>query len=281
MVRHLEHPRVGREHAELGGQVFALERVAGRIDDEGADPPFAARLVGRIGKHDHRVGDAAVGNEILDAAQQKVVSHAAKAAGHFQRIAPGFGLGQPEGQNPFAGDRRWKIFLLLRFVAEAEDRVLTDRCVAGEKRPHARPLAADPRQRSGISHGIGPAAAKLGRHGHAQQIVFLGQRDELLVEPMLEVAQFLDGPQLLAEAFDIFEKGGHGSREQGAGSGDFRFQISDFRFQISDFRFQISDFESRISNLKSQISNLSFQCGGDSSRACRCKPTHSASTGGL
>ena len=74
MIGHLEHAGVGGEHAQLGVQVFGLERGAGGVDDKRAHAAIFAGGVLGIGKQHHGVGDAAVGDQVLDAVEQELVA---------------------------------------------------------------------------------------------------------------------------------------------------------------------------------------------------------------
>ena len=68
---------------------------------------------------------------------------------------------------------------------------------------HAGPFAADARQRPGVSHRIGAAAAIFDGHRHAEQIVLFGQLDGLIVVAMLDIAELFAGAQLLAIGVDV------------------------------------------------------------------------------
>src|SRR5262249_48065739 len=67
----------------------------------------------------------------------------------------------------------------------------------------AGPLLADAGERLRIGDGVGAAAAVLGRHRHAEDVVLLRQRDEVMVEAMLDVAHLLVLAQFLAEGIDV------------------------------------------------------------------------------
>ena len=78
------------------------------------------------------------------------------------------------------------------------------------------PVPSRPMRASAVQVGdrVGPAAAVLGRRRHAEEVVLLRQRDDLVVEPVLDVAQFLERADLLAEGLDVGEEfflvgGGH------------------------------------------------------------------------
>ena len=122
---------------------------------------------------------------------------------HFQRIAAGLRLGQAEGQDLVAADRGRQIAAFLLLVAPGQDRVLADGGVAGEESAHAGALAADAGQGAGVGDGVGASAAVGRRHRHAQQVVLAGQGNDLVVEAVLDVAQFLDRPEFLAERLDV------------------------------------------------------------------------------
>jgi hypothetical protein len=86
--------------------------------------------------------------------------------------------------------------------------------VAGEERPNTRPLAADPGQGPQVGHRVGSAAAVLRRGEHPEDVVLLCQRDDLVVEPVLDVAQFLGRADLPTEGVHVGEQlvavgGGH------------------------------------------------------------------------
>ena len=197
-VAQLEHGRVRRRHAQLGRQIFADETLAA-IDDEGAD---AAAALG-IGEADHGIGDAAVGDKIFDTVEDEMIAAPLVGRLHFQRIAAGLRLGQAEGQHLLAAARGRQIAAFLLVVAPGHDRIFADGGVAGEEGAHAGAFAADAGQGAGIGHRVGAAAAVFRGHGHAEQVVLAGQRNDLIVVAMLDVAQLLDGPNFLAKRLDI------------------------------------------------------------------------------
>ena len=80
---------------------------------------------------------------------------------------------------------------------------------AVEKKP-ATAAALEKYLGSGLIRGVGPATAILDRHGHAQQVVLLGQFNGLVVVAMLDVAQLFDGPQLATIGIDVGQKLGAG-----------------------------------------------------------------------
>ena len=43
------------------------------------------------------------------------------------------------------------------------------------------------------------------RHRHAEQIVFQGQRNQLLIVPPFEIVKIFDRPQFAAEGIDVGE----------------------------------------------------------------------------
>src|SRR6185437_6023632 len=94
----------------------------------------------------------------------------------------------------------------LLLIAPGENRILADGGMAGEERPHAGPLAANPSERAGIADGVRAATAVFLRYGHTENVVFAPQRENLIVEAMLDVAQFLNGPNLLAKGLHIGEQ---------------------------------------------------------------------------
>src|SRR5262249_31754275 len=55
----------------------------------------------------------------------------------------------------------------------------------------------------GVGHRVGAASAVLRGDGHAQQVVLARQREHLVVEAMLDVSEFFDRPDLLAERLDV------------------------------------------------------------------------------
>ena len=67
----------------------------------------------------------------------------------------------------------------------------------------SRPMRA---RAASVGDGVGPAAAVLGGDGHAEEVVLLRQRDDLVVEPVLGVAEFLVRADLLAERLDVGEQ---------------------------------------------------------------------------
>ena len=89
VVGQLEHGGVGGRHAHLGCQIFAGEAGPTGVDDEGADAAGAAL---GIGKRNNDVGDAGVGDQVLDAIEQILVPLALVRHLHFQRVAAGLGL---------------------------------------------------------------------------------------------------------------------------------------------------------------------------------------------
>src|SRR5262249_5404789 len=125
---------------------------------------------------------------------------------HFERIATGFRLGQAEGKNLVPLARRRKITPLLLLVAPRENRILANGCMSGEEGAAAGAFAIDACERAGVGHGVGGAAAVLGRHDHAEQVVFLCQRNQVMVEAMLDVAELFVLAQFLAKGVDIAEQ---------------------------------------------------------------------------
>src|SRR5205823_12712799 len=71
---------------------------------------------------------------------------------------------------------------------------------------HAGPLLADPRQRPGVRHHIGPPAAVNDGHRHAKQPMLPRQGHDPVVEPPPEVALLLDRPQGPAEGLDVLQQ---------------------------------------------------------------------------
>ena len=67
----------------------------------------------------------------------------------------------------------------------------------------SRPMRA--RARAYVD-GVGPAAAQGRRHRHAEDVVLARQRQHLIVEAMLDVAEFLDGADFLAERLDVVQQ---------------------------------------------------------------------------
>src|SRR5262245_6021780 len=78
--------------------------------------------------------------------------------------------------------------------------------MSGEESATAGALAVDAGQRLGVGDGVSPTAAILRRHDHAEQVVLLRQRNEVMVEAMLDVAQLFVFAQLMAEGIDIGEQ---------------------------------------------------------------------------
>ena len=75
--------------------------------------------------------------------------------------------------------------------------------MAREKRAHPGPFAADARQGPRIGDRVGAAAAVRRRHRHAENVVLLRQRQDFLVERVLDVAELFNRPNLFAKGFDI------------------------------------------------------------------------------
>ena len=75
--------------------------------------------------------------------------------------------------------------------------------MAGEEGADAGAFLADAGQGPGVGDGVGAAAAVLRRHRHAEDVVLLRQRDQVIVEAVLDVAQFLMLAQFLAERLDV------------------------------------------------------------------------------
>src|SRR5262249_902112 len=69
--------------------------------------------------------------------------------------------------------------------------------------PRPGAFAADAGKGAEVTHRIGPAAAVWLGDVHAEDVVLLRQRQELVVEPVLGVRQLLDRPQFLAERLHV------------------------------------------------------------------------------
>src|SRR5262249_41424203 len=146
------------------------------------------------------------GDEVLDAVEHEAVAAALVGRLHFQGVAAGFRLGEAEGQNLFTPGRGRQVAPLLLLVAPGQDRVFADRHVPGEEGAYARPLAADAGQGTDVGDRVRAPAAVRWRQDHAEQIVLARQGEDLVVKAVLDVAQLLDGANLLAERFHVSEE---------------------------------------------------------------------------
>ena len=73
-----------------------------------------ARCALGISERDHRIRDAAIGDQVFDAVEQESIAVTPILGGHFQGVRAGIGLGQSECQNHLARRRSTKILLVLR-----------------------------------------------------------------------------------------------------------------------------------------------------------------------
>ena len=122
-----------------------------------------------------------------------------------QRIAAGFGLGQAEGEDLFAAARRGQVIAFLRpRCPRSGSDTAPMRGVPGEEGAHAGPFPADACQRPGDRSRRRPRGRRTRGHTACRASrVSRRQRHDLVVEPTLDVAQFLDRPHFLAERLDI------------------------------------------------------------------------------
>src|SRR5262245_12975619 len=139
------------------------------VENERTDP---ARAAFGISKHDDRIGDAAIGNQVLDSAEHKMTAAGAIGRFHFQRIGACLGIGKYERHDLFTALLSRQITLLLILISEPRNWVLANGRVRREQSSQPAPLAANPAQRFGISRYVGAAAAILLLDRHSQQVVF-------------------------------------------------------------------------------------------------------------
>ena len=81
------------------------------------------------------------------------------------------------------------------------------RCWFGLRRKYGRRcLPGQCGRERGINNGAGPPAPQRLGHGHAEDVVLLGQRQQLIVEFVFEVAQLFVRADFFAEGVDVVEE---------------------------------------------------------------------------
>ena len=145
----------------------------------GALRPFAplSRMKPRIAPssslaHDEHVGDRAVGDPHLRAAQAVAAGHLPGTRDHAARIRAVVGLGQAEAADPLAAGQLRQVLLLLRFAAELIDRHHHERALHAHHRAVPRIHALDLARDQAIADVVQAGTAVLLGNRRAEQAEF-------------------------------------------------------------------------------------------------------------
>ena len=156
-----------------------------------------------VAEHDDGVGDAAVGDEVLHAIEEEATARSFERGGHLAGVAAGLGLRESESEEFLASHGCGQVLPLEGIAAPGLNRIRANTQMPGEEGADAGAFATDAGQSFEIREVIRAATAELRLHVDPEQIVFLGQRSELFIEAMLDVAEFFVRSQFLAERLGI------------------------------------------------------------------------------